>query len=144
MLGPDAALNKIPTHPEALALLHHPCRGCPHLYVAYTPDQYAPTKPNPSPSSPNGPKYDNSTVINVNMPAYSRDPQEKLGYVMPKPLCLAFPKDTQRNRSTGQTFIDYKETWNRCPLYGVKSINEVIETFNKRLEELENKFISPE
>lgn len=117
------------SHPEVIAIINHPCRGCPHLYLAYTPDQYSPTK-HKEPT----PKF-GDVGLNVATP-YTASPEEKLGYVMPKPLCLAIPKNSYRNRTNGQMVVDYRETWSRCPLYGVRSIGEVLTQLQEQIDQL--------
>lgn len=114
------------THPEISALINHPCRGCPHLTLAYTAG--ANKKEAALPPEPAPPKYSNADSQDLT-------PVQKVGSAMPKPLCTAYPQ-CHRDTVTGRVSVSYKETWYRCPLYGISYINSVVQNLQRQINDL--------
>lgn len=117
-------------HPEIIALIDHPCRGCLHLTLTYTAGH------NPPPDIPPEPAKSTTRFA----PSESQDltPLQKVGSTLPKPLCTACP-ECRRDGITGQISVHYKETWYRCPLYGVGYVQEALGKVQKQIDDIHRK-----
>lgn len=122
--------------PDALALVNHPCRGCPHLLLAYTNNpthNVVETTPSSKPGM-----YSNANSMNCVASTIRPQPTADVyRSTLPSPLCSA-QCDSHKNPNTGEISIKYKETWHRCPMYGITYVNDYIVSMQNKIAHLED------
>jgi len=125
------------SHPAIITLLNHPCRGCPHLQLGYRPDVLRPkaeetTKTKSTDRRERG--FTNQNIMDVDIKKLA--PEEKVGSVLPTPMCSAQPI-SHRDPYTQQIHVTYRETWYRCPLYGIGYVSDHIHSLLNQVSSLQ-------
>jgi len=115
----------------ARTMILHPCRGCPHLRIGYvpirTPEDVPPSEPKSRIS------YGNALVTQT------MTPEEKRYTTLPRPFCT-IAAETRRDPSTGQVVLmTQRETWQRCPLYGISDMASLVRDLHDRIDDLERR-----
>jgi len=114
-----------------LAMLFHPCRGCPHLKLGYVD---VGTVVSESPVTRDGRvAYGNSLL------AQSLTPTQKLGTALPRPLCTIGIESRRDPRTGAIVEMAQRETWKRCPCYGITDIAVLLRDQQSQIDELREK-----
>lgn len=109
-------------------LTHHPCRGCPSLVMAELP-------PTPADAPRDTPTY---IYGRQNPPpqTHTAESYADYNYDGHKPFCTARVTVHRHPIAHIITAVHFVETWHRCPLYGISSVNEGLDHIERRLQTL--------
>jgi len=110
-------------------LTQHPCRGCPNLTMADTP-------PFPADANRGAPTVVFGRQNSTGGQLTTVEEYAAYNYEGQKPFCTA--RVTVKRHPTVQTItaVQYMETWHRCPLFGVSSVNEALDSMERRIQTL--------
>jgi len=111
-------------------LTEHPCRGCPHLMLADLPQP----APKPSVDPQNRFTFGNADTEYPYRKAVGE--YAAYNYIGKHPFCRAHITVSRDPYSLVITDVRYGETWHRCPLYGVLSVNQVLADHDRSIDSL--------